>query len=192
LDEALALPSEEAVKIALRTQQILAYETGVADVIDPLAGSYFVEFLTNRFEEECGRIFEEIEKRGGMIAAIEQGYPQREIARAAYEFQKDVEEKRYIVVGVNDYVEPQERPIPILKIDPAVEREQIERVRAVRARRDGAAAARALEGIRAAARGGGNLMPRFLEAARAGVTLGEMVDVLRAEFGEWREPPTYW
>jgi methylmalonyl-CoA mutase N-terminal domain/subunit len=192
MDEALALPSEEAVKIALRTQQILAYETGVAETIDPLAGSYFVEYLTNRFEEECGRIFEEIEKRGGMIAAIEQGYPQLEIAKAAYRFQKDVEEKRYIVVGVNDYVEPEERPLPILKIDPAVEREQVERVRAFRARRDAAAAARAMEAIRAAARGGDNLMPRFLEAARAGVTLGEMVDVLRAEFGEWREPPIYW
>jgi methylmalonyl-CoA mutase N-terminal domain/subunit len=192
MDEALALPTEQAVKVALRTQQILAHETGVADVIDPLAGSYFVEFLTNRMEEECEKVFAEIERRGGMVAAIEQGWPQREIAKAAYDFQKAVEEKRYLTVGVNEFVEREGKPFPILKIDPAVERDQVAGVRRLKERRDGGAVARSMEAIRAAAVGTDNLMPRILAAVKARATLGEIVEVLRGVFGEWREPPTYW
>jgi methylmalonyl-CoA mutase, N-terminal domain len=192
MDEALALPTEPAVKIALRTQQVLAHETGLTDVVDPLAGSYFVEDLTNRMEAEAEKIFAEIDARGGMIPAIEQGYPQLEIAKAAYLFQKDVEENRYVVVGVNAYKEEAAVRIPTLKIDPALERDQAERVRRFKASRDGGAVSRALEALAAAAKDGTNLMPKILSAVKAGVTLGEVVDVLKRQFGEWREPPVYW
>jgi methylmalonyl-CoA mutase N-terminal domain/subunit len=192
MDEALALPTEEAVKIALRTQQILEAESGLTDAVDPLAGSWFIEDLTNRMEAEAEKIFAEIERRGGMIPAIEQGYPQLEIAKAAYRFQKDVEEGRYLVVGVNAYVENGERPIPTLKIDPAVERDQIAAVRMYRQRRDGGAAGRCLAALSTAAKDGSNLMPRIVNAVKAGVTLGEIVDTLKKQFGEWKEPPTYW
>ncbi len=192
MDEALALPTEHAVKVALRTQQILAAETGLTDAIDPLGGSYFIEDLTDRMEAEAEKIFAEIEKRGGMIPAIEQGYPQLEIAKAAYRFQKDVEEEKYVVVGVNAYRDDGERPIPTLRIDPRVERDQVEGVRKFKERRDGTAVARSTDAIRQAARDGSNLMPRILSAVRAGDTLGEAVEVLKKEFGEWREPPVYW
>ncbi len=192
MDEALALPTEPAVKIALRTQQILAHEIGVTDVVDPLAGSYFIESLTDRMEEECEKIFRTIEEMGGMIAAIERGYPQREIARSAFEFQKAVEEKRYTIVGVNEYVEKDEQPLPILKIDPRVERDQVDRVKKFKARRDGGAVRRSLDTILAAARDGSNLMPKILDAVKCGATLGEVVEVLKKDFGEWREPPIYW
>ncbi len=192
MDEALALPTERAVTIALRTQQILAHEAGLTDVIDPLAGSPFVESLTLRMEEECGKIFSAIEEMGGMIPAIERGYPQREIAREAYRFQKDVEEKRYITVGVNEFAETEAKPFPILRIDPSVERDQIAAVRKLKERRDHGAVRACRERIRAAARDGSNLMPRILDAVRAGVTLGEVVEDLKGEFGEWREPATYW
>jgi methylmalonyl-CoA mutase N-terminal domain/subunit len=192
MDEALALPTEHAVKVALRTQQILAAETGLTDAIDPLGGSYFIEDLTDRMEAEAETIFAEIEKRGGMIPAIEQGYPQLEIAKAAYRFQKDVEEKKYVVVGVNAYQDEAEKPIPLLRIDPRVEREQVDGVRKFKERRDGTAVARATDAIRRSAKDGSNLMPRILDAVKVGVTLGEVVDVLKKEFGEWREPPIYW
>jgi methylmalonyl-CoA mutase N-terminal domain/subunit len=192
MDEALALPTEHAVKVALRTQQVLAAETGLTDAVDPLAGSYFIEDLTDRMESEAEKIFAEIEKRGGMIPAIEQGYPQLEIAKAAYRFQKDVEEGSYVVVGVNAYRDEAEKPIPLLRIDPRVEREQTEGVVRFKQGRDGTAVARASEAIRAAAKDGSNLMPRILAAVKVGVTLGEIVDVLKKEFGEWREPPIYW
>ncbi len=192
MDEALALPTEHAVKVALRTQQILAHETGLTEAVDPLGGSYFIEDLTDRMEAEAEKIFAEIESRGGMIPAVEQGYPQLEIAKASYRFQKDVEEEKYLVVGVNAHREDGERPIPTLRIDPRVERDQVEGVRRFKAARDGTAAARASEAVRAAARDDSNLMPRILAAVKAGVTMGEIVDVLKAEFGEWREPPVYW
>jgi methylmalonyl-CoA mutase N-terminal domain/subunit len=192
MDEALALPTEEAVKIALRTQQILAHETGLTEIVDPLAGSYFIESMTSKMEEECEKIFEDIEKRGGMVPAIEQGYPQLEIAKAAYQFQKDLEDRRYINVGINEYVEREEKPFPTLKIDPRVERDQVADVKRLNERRDGQAARSALEAIRAAAAGGSNLMPPILAAVRVHVTLGEIVDTLRLVFGEWREPPIYW
>ncbi|MBI2930618.1 MAG: methylmalonyl-CoA mutase family protein [Planctomycetes bacterium] len=191
MDEALALPTEQAVKIALRTQQILAHECDLTEVIDPLAGSYFIEALTNKMEEECERIFAAIEQMGGMVPAIERGYPQREIAKSALEFQRAVEEKRYVNVGVNEHVEG-ERPFPILKIDPAMEREQAAELKRIRERRDNAAVNRVLEEMRRAAREGRNLMPPIIEAVKVETTLGEIIEVLKKEFGEWREPPIYW
>jgi methylmalonyl-CoA mutase N-terminal domain/subunit len=191
MDEALALPTEHAVKVALRTQQILANESGLTDVIDPLAGSYFIEALTTRMEEEAERIFNAIEGMGGMVPAIERGYPQREIAKSALDFQRAVEEKRYVNVGVNDYVEG-ERPFPILKIDPAVERDQIAEVKQVKERRDNGAVKRAIAEIQGAAKENRNLMPPILAAVKCETTLGEIIDVLKKDFGEWREPPIYW
>ncbi|MBV8881966.1 MAG: methylmalonyl-CoA mutase, partial [Planctomycetaceae bacterium] len=192
MDEALALPTEEAVKVALRTQQILAHESGLTDRVDPLAGAHFIESLTDRMEAEAEKIFQEIERRGGMVAAIEQGYPQLEIAKAAYQFQKDVEERRYINVGVNEFVEKDQTPFPTLKIDPRVERDQIAELRRYKESRDGGAVRGSLDAIRTAARSGTNLMPPLLEGVRRGVTLGEVVETLKTEFGEWREPPIYW
>jgi methylmalonyl-CoA mutase N-terminal domain/subunit len=192
MDEALALPSEHAVKIALRTQQILAHECGLTDAIDPLAGSYFIEAMTDKMEAEAEKIFATIEGMGGMIPAIERGYPQREIARAAYEFQKAVEEKRYINVGVNDYLDPNPKPIPLLKVDPRVERDQVAELKKLRKRRDGGAVKRAIEEIGKAAAGTANLMPPILAAVKVDVTMGEIVDELKKPFGEWREPPIYW
>ena len=192
MDEALALPTEEAVKVALRTQQILAHESGLTERVDPLAGAHFIESLTDRMESEAEKIFQEIERRGGMVAAIEQGYPQLEIAKAAYQFQKDVEERRYINVGVNEFVEKDQTPFPTLKIDPRVERDQIDELRRYKESRDNGAVKLSLEAIRAAAKTGANLMPPLLEGVRRGVTLGEVVETLKGEFGEWREPPIYW
>jgi methylmalonyl-CoA mutase N-terminal domain/subunit len=192
MDEALALPTEEAVKVALRTQQILAHESGLTDRVDPLAGAHFVEALTDRMEAEAEKIFQEIDKRGGMVAAIEQGYPQLEIAKAAYQFQKDVEERRYINVGVNDFVEKDQTAFPTLKIDPRVERDQIDELKRYKESRDNGAVRGSLEAIRTAAKDGTNLMPPLLEGVRRGVTLGEVCETLKTEFGEWREPPIYW
>jgi methylmalonyl-CoA mutase N-terminal domain/subunit len=192
MDEALALPTEEAVKVALRTQQILAHESGLTERVDPLAGAHFIEALTDRMEAECEKVFGEIERRGGMIPAIEQGYPQLEIAKAAYQFQKDVEERRYINIGVNEFVEKDEKLVPTLKIDPRVEREQVDGLRRYKAARDGSDVRRALESIKQAAKDGSNLMPPILEGVKRGVTLGEVVETLKTEFGEWREPPIYW
>ena len=191
-DEALALPTEKAVKVALRTQQILAHETGVTDTIDPLAGSYFVESLTNRMEEEAEKYFVRIEELGGAVAAIECGFFQREIARSAYQFQKEVEAKQRIIVGVNEYVEPAQEKIELLKIDARVEQEQVASLQGLRARRDGKATERALAGVRQASRDGSNLMRPLIEAVKAHATLGEICDVWRQEFGTWQEPPNYW
>jgi methylmalonyl-CoA mutase N-terminal domain/subunit len=191
MDEALALPTEKAVTIALRTQQILAEESGLTAAVDPLAGAYFIEDLTRRMEAEAEKIFAAIEEMGGMVEAIEQGYPQREIARAAYEFQKAVEERRYLVVGVNEFVEPAER-FPILKIDPRVESSQVAELKDYRGRRDGNLVMSRLHELRRAAREGTNLMVRILDCVKADVTLGEIVEELKKEFGTWQEPPTYW
>ena len=192
MDEALALPTEHAVKIALRTQQILAHECGLTDAVDPLAGSYFIESMTNKMEEEAEKIFATIEGMGGMIPAIERGYPQREIARAAYEFQKAVEEKRYINVGINEYVDPEPKPIPLLKVNPRVERDQVAELKKLKKGRDAGAVKRALEEVGKAANGKANLMPPILAAVKVDVTLGEIVEELKKPFGEWREPPIYW
>jgi methylmalonyl-CoA mutase N-terminal domain/subunit len=192
MDEALALPTEHAVKVALRTQQVIAYEAGLTEDVDPLAGAFFIESLTTKLEEECEAIFRSIEEMGGMVAAIERGFPQREIAKAAYQFQKDLEAGRYINVGVNAYVEKEGRPFPILRIDPRVESDQVAAVRRFKELRDAAGAQRALAEIGAAATGTANLMPHLIRAVESGVTLGEIVIELKKHFGEWREPSAYW
>jgi len=190
MDETLALPTEKSVKIALRTQQILAEETEIAHVADPLAGSYFVEAETARLEAEAEAYFEEIDRRGGIVACIEAGYIQREIHRSAVGYQRAVERSKKKVVGVNCFVEESDaRPeIDIHKIDPAVEADQCRRLAELRQKRDGAAAQRELDAVRRACRDGGNLLERFVAAAHAYCTLGEIAGVLREEFGEYVEP----
>ncbi len=191
-DEALALPTEDAVRLALRTQQVIAHETGVVNTIDPLGGSYYVEALTNRLEAEAYEYFDRIEKLGGVVAAIKENFFQREIAEASFRYQQEVERGQRIVVGVNRYQLDVEQPVEILKIDPALERGQIERVQALRARRDGAAAEAALGELkRAAAVEGVNLMPLLVDASRAYVTMGEICDALREIWGTWRETPVF-
>ncbi len=190
LDEALALPTEEAVTIALRTQQVIAHESGVVNTADPLAGSYFVEKLTSEIEAEALEYFRKIDAMGGMVAAVERGFPQREIGEAAFQFQKAVERREKIIVGVNEHV-MDEKPLPILYIDESVAAQQTARVAALKARRDGAAVARALEGLKQAARGSDNLMYPILDAARAYATLGEMCDALREVWGEYEEPASF-
>jgi methylmalonyl-CoA mutase, N-terminal domain len=188
-DETYALPTEEAATIALRTQQIIAEETGVSSVADPLGGSYFVEALTDRVEEEAWRYLERIDQMGGIVEAIEEGYPQREIAQSAYDFQRKVDSGERAIVGVNRYVVDGDDPIPTLKIDHGPEEGQIARVKSFRAARDDARARDALEAVRAAARDdGANLMFPIVDAVKAGVTLGEICDVYREVFGEHRDP----
>ncbi|MCZ6603245.1 MAG: methylmalonyl-CoA mutase family protein, partial [Planctomycetota bacterium] len=191
LDETLALPTERAVKIALRTQQILAYETGVAHTADPLAGSYYIESLTSTMEEEAEAYFRRIEELGGVIPAIEEGFFQREIGESAYRYQKALDEGRQTMVGVNRFVEDEELPIDVLKIDPGAEKEQAARLAAIRGRRDEGKTASALEDIRETARGDGNLMPPILDAVRSYATLGEMVDAIRDVFGPYQEDPAF-
>lgn len=188
MDEALALPSELAVRIALRTQQIIAHESGVANTVDPLAGSYLVESWTNRLEEEAYEYFDKIEALGGVIPAIEQGFFQREIAASAYRYQREIEERRRIVVGVNEYQMDEPLTIPLLKLDPEGERRQRERLARVRRERDNRLLQQRLAALRRAAKGTENLMPYILDAVRAYGTLGEICDVLREVFGEYREP----
>jgi methylmalonyl-CoA mutase N-terminal domain/subunit len=190
-DEALALPTEEAVRIALRTQQIIAHETGVANTIDPLGGSYFVEALTSRMEEQAYDYFRKIDELGGMVAAIKQNYPQREIADASFRFQEEVDSGRRIVVGVNRYRQEDEEEIPILRIDPELERKQIGRLQAVRASRDADAVERALAALREAAAGDANLMDPLLDCARARCSEGEIVESLQRVFGTYTETPVF-
>jgi methylmalonyl-CoA mutase N-terminal domain/subunit len=187
MDEALGLPTEDAARIALRTQQVIAYESGVADTADPLAGSYAVEYMTGEIERRASEYIEKIDAMGGMLAAIEAGYPQREIERAAYDYQKAVEAGKEIVVGVNRFQIKEETTIPTLKIDPAFERAQVERLRKTRAERDNAAAKAALDEVERAARSGENLMPRIIAAVEAYATLGEVADAMRRVFGEYSE-----
>jgi len=192
MDETLALPSEKAVKIALRTQQILAYETGVLNTIDPLGGSYYVEALTNKMEEKANKIFEEIDALGGVIPAIEAGYFQKEIADAAYRYQQELERKEKFVVGVNEFVEKNEKiDIPILQIPPEVEIKQNERLKALKSRRNNAKVEASLKKIKDAALNGTNLMPPLIEAAENYVTLGEMVNVLKEVFGVYEETSVF-
>ncbi len=190
-DEALALPTEEAAKIALRTQQILAEETGVVATPDPLGGSWYLEDLTNRLESEAYDYFERIDALGGVIPAIEQNFFQSEIAEASFRFQAELEREERVIVGVNRYEEGEPQEVPLLHIEPALEAEQIDRVRAVRARRDDVAASGALARLKAEAATDTNLMPVILEASRAEVTMGEMCDALREVWGVWRETPVY-
>ena len=191
-DEALALPTEDAVRIALRTQQVIAHETGVTSVIDPLGGSWYLEDLTDRLEAEAHDYFRRIRELGGMVAAIRDNFPQREIAEASFRYQQEVERGQRVVVGVNRYQLENEQLPPLLKIDPALETKQVERVASLKARRDQAAVDVALGALReAAARPDVNLMPPIIDAARAYVTLGEICDVFRDVWGTWRETPVF-
>jgi methylmalonyl-CoA mutase, N-terminal domain len=191
-DEALALPTEEAVKVALRTQQIIAHESGVTNTIDPLGGSYFVEALTDRMEELAYEYFTKIDQLGGMVSAVKQGFPQREIADAASKLQKEIDDGERIVVGVNRYTEPEDENLDILHVDPALERKQIERLQAARATRDSSAVQQVLAQLKDdAAHEDRNLMPTLLECARARVTEGEMVAALQEVFGSYRETPVF-
>jgi methylmalonyl-CoA mutase N-terminal domain/subunit len=190
-DEALALPTEHAVRIALRTQQVIAHETGVVNTIDPLGGSYFVESLTNRIEAEAYDYFRRIDELGGVVEAIKENFFQREIAEASFRYQREVESGERVVVGVNRYVQEDETPLEILKIDAALEQKQIEGVAAVRGRRDAAEVEAALARLKAAAAGDENLMGPILESTRAYVTMGEMCDALRDVWGVWRETPVF-
>ena len=189
LDEALALPTAAAATLALRTQQIIAYETGVVDVVDAFGGSYFVEKLTRDMEEEALAYFDTIDRMGGMVAAIEHGFPQKEIAESAYRFQQAVERRDRVIVGVNAFAEDEHEPVGILYIDESVAEHQLSRLDQVRRSRDGAAVQQALERLKAAARGGDNTMPLLLDAVREYVTIGEMCDALREVWGEYEEVP---
>jgi methylmalonyl-CoA mutase N-terminal domain/subunit len=191
-DEALALPTEDAVRLALRTQQVIAHETGVVNTIDPLGGSYHVEALTNRLEVDAYELFRRIDELGGMVAAIEQTMPQREIAEAAYRYQQEVEAEERIVVGVNRFLTGGEEEIHILRIDPELERKQIERLRSFKARRDSALVERRIAELsEAASVPDRNLMPVIVDAVRDGVTLGEICDAWRRAWGTWREQPVF-
>jgi methylmalonyl-CoA mutase N-terminal domain/subunit len=191
MDETLALPTEHAVTLALRTQQVLAYETGVTNTVDPLGGSYFVEALTRQMADEARRYFDRIQQQGGVIAGIENGFFRREIAEAAYAYQRDVDAGRKIIVGVNAFTEAEEKPIDILVIDDAVEKEQIAALRAIKAARSNEEVQRHLDAIRRAAESGENLMPVLIEAARARVTVGEAMNAMADVFGRY-EGPAKW
>ena len=186
-DEALALPTEQAARIALRTQQVIAYESGAAQTVDPFAGSYYIESLTNEIEKRAAEYLGKIENMGGMLKAIERGFVQQEIQNAAYQYQQSVDEGESIVVGVNRFEIEEEKPIPMQKIDPSLEPKQIERVRALRAKRDAGPWKAALDRVDDAARSGENLMPRILAAVEAYATVGEIADAMRRVFGEYRE-----
>jgi methylmalonyl-CoA mutase N-terminal domain/subunit len=183
-DEALGLPTSESATIALRTQQIVAHESGIADFVDALGGSYAIEALTERLEREARKYLARIDELGGMVSAIEQGYPQREIQNTAYAYQLEVEDKRRLIVGQNAFVQ-EAAPVPVMKIDPRIEAEQVERLRSMRAARDAVRHAEALRKVEAAAKDDTtNLMPPILEAVKAEATVGEISDVLRGVFGE--------
>ena len=191
MDEVLALPSEKAVRIALRTQQIIAHETGAANTIDPLAGSYFVEAMTDKMEEEAEDYFRRIEDMGGVLAAIDKGFFQREIADAAYHFQREIDAKERVLVGVNEFTIPEKVDMELLKIDREVEESQKKRLKELKARRDDARVEVSLARLRDAAAGTDNMMPPILEAVKAYATLGEIIQVLREVFGEYKEQPLF-
>jgi methylmalonyl-CoA mutase N-terminal domain/subunit len=191
-DEALALPTEEAVTIALRTQQVIAHETGVVNTVDPLGGSYYVEALTDEMEQRAYEYFAKIDELGGMVEAVKRNYPQREIADAAFTLQQEIDAGERIVVGVNSFVTTDEQPIPTLRVDPALERKQLGRLQAARAKRDGAEVERTLAGLREdAADADRNLMPALLACARAHASEGEIVESLQQVFGDYTEIPVF-
>jgi methylmalonyl-CoA mutase, N-terminal domain len=190
-DEALALPTEAAVRIALRTQQIIAHETGVANTIDPLGGAYFVEALTDRLEEQAYEYFEKIDELGGMVEAVKRGFPQREIADAAFDLQREIDSGRRIVVGVNSFTESDDSQTALHRVDPALEQKQVDRVRAAKAGRDGEALSSTMAEVKAAARGGRNLMPLLIDAARLHASEGEIVEALQEVWGDYREQPVF-
>ena len=190
MDEALSLPTEEAVSIALRTQQLIAYETGVADSVDPLAGSYLIEDLTNRIEDGARDYIRRIDEMGGAVSAVENGFIQREIQESAYRDQKAIESSQRVVVGINKFKTEELKPTGLLKVDPSVRETQVEKLQRLRGRRDQAAVDRALEVLSATAKGQDNLMPPIIDAVKAYATLGEICDTLRAIFGEYKAPVT--
>ncbi|MGQ9530438.1 MAG: acyl-CoA mutase large subunit family protein [Candidatus Bathycorpusculaceae bacterium] len=191
-DEAYALPSEQAVTIALRTQQIIAYESGVTETVDPLAGSYYVEYLTNQIEEKATEYIEKIDEMGGAVAAIEKGFVQREIVESAYRFQREVETKKRIIVGVNEFVAREEAPIKILQIDPEIERKLVGRLKQIKQQRNQTRVKEALNNLRSAAeKETVNLMPFIIQAVKEYVTVGEICDVLREVFGEYKPPSIF-
>lgn len=191
MDETLALPSEKAALLALRTQQIIMYETGVTNTIDPLAGSYYVESLTDKIEAEAEAYFNEIDRRGGVLQCIEEGYFQREIAKSAYRYQKEIEKKERIIVGVNEYVMENQAPIPVLKIDETAARDQIASLKKVKGSRDNDKVQRTLADLTTCAQGDGNTLKAILDCVRVYATEGEIVDALRPVFGEYTEPPMF-
>lgn len=189
MDETWALPTEKAAQIALRTQQLIAYESGVANTVDPLGGSYFIESLTNKMEQEAEKYFEEIEKRGGVIKCLEEGYFQKEIAQAAYRYQQELEKKEKIIVGMNEFViENEKLDIPILKIDESAEKEQLESINKIKQTRDNDKVRRALEDLKKAAGNSENTVPHLIECAKCYATEGEITEVLKSVFGEYHEP----
>ena len=190
-DEALALPTEQAVKVALRTQQVIAEETGVVNTIDPLGGSYFIESLTDRMEEAAYEYFAKIDELGGMVEAVKRGFPQREIADAAYTLQQEYDSRARILVGVNDFTEGEGGDLELHRVDPAIERKQTDRVQGVRTRRDSAAVETALAELRTAAAGDANLMPNLLDCARVHATEGEIIQALQEVFGTYTESPVF-
>jgi methylmalonyl-CoA mutase N-terminal domain/subunit len=190
-DEALALPTENAVRLALRTQQVIAHETGVVNTIDPLGGSYFVEDLTNRMEAQAYEYFDRIRALGGVVPAIKENFFQREIAEASFRYQAELEARQRVIVGVNRYQQAEDAQVELLRIDPALEDKQIRRVRLVREQRDSGEAEAALARLREGAAGDANLMPLIIDCARAAVTMGEMCDALREIWGVWRETPVF-
>jgi methylmalonyl-CoA mutase N-terminal domain/subunit len=189
LDEALALPTAEAATLALRTQQIIAHESGVTNLVDPLGGSYFIERLTLDMDAGAREYFDIIDRMGGMVAAIEHGYPQKEIAEASYKFQQSVEQRAKTIVGVNDFVQDDELSVPILYIDDSTAQTQLSRLERLRQTRDNDAVRRSLDALRDAARGGANTMYPLLDCVRAYATVGEMCDALRDVWGEYEEVP---
>ncbi|MCJ7817589.1 MAG: methylmalonyl-CoA mutase family protein, partial [Candidatus Thorarchaeota archaeon] len=192
MDEALCLPTEDAVRIALRTQQVLAYESGAANTIDPLAGSYYIEKLTDDMEKEAYEYFDKVEAMGGVVAAIEKGFFQREISDASYRYQKEIESGERTIVGVNDYVlEGEQITIPVLKIDPDVERRQVERTQKLRRDRDNSKVEAALAGLLKASEDGSNVMPHIVDAVKAYATIGEIFQIWRDIWGEWDEPKIF-
>ncbi len=192
MDEVMALPTEKSVEIALRTQQVIAYETGVASTIDPLAGSYYVEAMTDKMEAEAEKYFEIIDELGGVVAAIESGYFQREIGKAAYDVARKYDAKKRIIVGVNGFIRENETiDIPVLRIDPAVEKNQVSKVKALRAARDDSKTSNAIAELTDACRTGTNVMPALLEAVRQSATLGEMVDAMKLVYGTYTETPVF-
>jgi methylmalonyl-CoA mutase N-terminal domain/subunit len=188
MDETLSLPTEEAVKLALRTQQIIAHESEVTNTVDPLGGSFYVESLTNRLEEGARDYFRKLDKMGGMVKAIEEGFPQREILEASQRYQREVEGKERVIVGVNDYVEQESRQVPILKISPEVEKAQVDQLAALRAQRDSYRMAGSLQALQEGAATEENLMPYLIDAVKAQATLGEICAALKEVLGTYREP----
>jgi methylmalonyl-CoA mutase N-terminal domain/subunit len=186
-DEALALPSEEAVQVALRTQQVIAYESGVADTVDPLGGSYYVEWLTNKIEQGIKEYITRVDEIGGALEAIKKGYIQREIRRSAYDYQKAVDSGEQVVVGVNKFASTEESEVKIMEIDEAIERKQTERLKKLKRERDSAKVKEALDEVRQVARGDQNVMPVLIDAVKVYATVGEISDVLRDVFGEYKE-----